>query len=75
LFQIVPDPKGKTKPFKPQAGASLQLSFSAMSAGFTAPTEGTTEVPYQVGAGGELVVSIPSMRNGAAAPTKKTVKK
>lgn len=72
LFQIVPDDQGKTKPFKPKAGASLQLSFSAMSAGFTAPTEGTVEVEHQIGAGGEIVVTVPELR---AAANKKTPKK
>jgi hypothetical protein len=73
LFQIVPDAEGKTKPFKPKAGASLQLSFSAMSAGFTQPTEGTMEVDHKVGAGGEIVVTVPALRAGVQKKSKKSL--
>lgn len=61
-FIIQPNPEGKTKPFKPEAGASLQVSFSAMSAGFTTPTEGTQSVEYTIN-GGNIEISVPFLRS------------
>jgi hypothetical protein len=72
VFLLKPSPEGRTKPFKPQAGASLQLSFSAMSAGFTAPTGGTKEVEYGVEPEGVIRVTIPELK---AASSKKASKK
>jgi hypothetical protein len=71
-FLLKPSAEGRTKPFKPQAGASLQLSFSAMSAGFTGPTGGTKEVEYEVQKDGVIRVTIPELKG---ASTKKTAKK
>jgi hypothetical protein len=65
IFLLKPDPAGKTVPFKPKAGASLSLSFSAMSAGFTAPTGGTTTVDYEIEPEGVIKVTVPMLRAGA----------
>jgi hypothetical protein len=71
VFLLKPSAEGRTKPFKPQAGASLQLSFSAMSAGFTMPTGGTKEVEYAIEPGGVIRVTIPELKG----VNKKTAKK
>jgi hypothetical protein len=57
-FLLQPAPDGRTKPFKAKSGASLQVSFSAMSAGFKAPTEGSTEVDYSIEEGGTVKVTM-----------------
>jgi hypothetical protein len=57
--------KGMTRPFKPKAGASLQLSFSAVSAGFTHATGGTVEVPHDIGDDGSITITLPMLRDGA----------
>lgn len=66
VFLLKPSNDGRTKPNKAQSGASVTLSFSAMSAGFTEPTKGTTEVEYTVD-GDEIRVTVPMLQ-----PTKKT---
>jgi hypothetical protein len=70
IFLLQPNDSGRTKPFKPKAGASLQLSFSAVSAGFTAPTGGTVEVPHEVGPEG-IRITIPMLREGGQKKTSK----
>jgi hypothetical protein len=72
VFLLKPSADGRTKPFKPQAGASLQLSFSAMSAGFTMPTGGTKEVEYSIEPEGVIRVTVPELK---VAATKKSTKK
>lgn len=71
IFLLKPSPEGKTVPFKPQAGASYQVSFSAMSAGFTGPTGGTKDVEHEV-EGDTIKVTVPELRPGKG--TKKATK-
>lgn len=61
-FILKPSKEGRTVPFKPKAGASLQVSFSAMSAGFQEATGGTKEVEYEIGDHGEITVTVPGLR-------------
>ena len=71
IFILQPSDQGKSKPFKPKAGASLQLSFSAMAAGFTAPTEGTMAVEHTVEPEGVIRVTVPALRMGVQKKTSK----
>jgi hypothetical protein len=71
IFILEPHRDGKTVPFKPKSGASLQLSFSAMSAGFSEPTGGTKEIEYQV-EGNAIKVTVPQLRGGEAHQAKRT---
>jgi hypothetical protein len=73
IFLLKPSPEGKTVPFKPQAGASLQVSFSAMSAGFTAPTGGTKDVEHEV-EGDTIKVIVAELRPASKGTTKKASK-
>jgi hypothetical protein len=66
VFILEPHREGKTVPFKPKSGASLQLSFSAMSAGFSEPTGGTKEIEYAI-EGNAIRVTVPQLR-GVEAP-------
>ena len=63
IFLLTKDAQGRTKPFKPNAGASYQVSFSAMSAGFKETTGGTQPVEHEVEEGtGTIKVTVPTMR-------------
>lgn len=62
IFLLQKNPEGRTKPFKPNAGASYQVSFSAMSAGFKEATGGTKPVEHEVQEDGTIRVTVPEMR-------------
>lgn len=57
-FLLQPSSEGRTKPFKAKSGASLQLSFSATSAGFKEPTSGSQSVNYSIEDGGTIMVTM-----------------
>jgi hypothetical protein len=71
MFILKPSDQGLTKPFKPKNGASLQLSFSAVSAGFTQPTEGTLPIEHHVTEAGDIQLTVPSLRGSVQKKSSK----
>ena len=72
VFLLTKDAQGRTKPFKPNAGASYQVSFSAMSAGFKETTGGTQPVEHEVTEDGAIKVTVPALRASKSRKSKAT---